>query len=599
MSNCSIVIVTYHTGPILFACVKSALKQEHLAELIVVNNGNPPDTLARLQQMALTELRLSIITGHGNVGFSKGCNLGVKHATGDFIQLVNPDCLLPPAALTNMINALETFPGAMLAGGWLQNPDGSEEPACRRPLLTPKTGFLQIFGAPADPRPMPSETHEVPAISGAFMCIRKADYQKLFGLDEGYFLHVEDLDLCIRVHKFGGKILCVPSVQVTHMRSTSGETTSSVIEWHKARGFMRYFHKHFREKFPLGTLVFVNLAIILRFAIKSTILNIRASLRGKQLMHHTVASKRLMILASGYYELPETRELSGKTVLVTSATGQVGLCVIRRLLAAGASILGQTNHDPVPFHHERLRWLKGALSDAHTLEGYCVDAVVHCGQLWDLPPALTMLHEAEAKRVIAFGSTSVFAKALSRNWHEKEIVDRLNAAELAIAQTCGEKKMDWTILRPTIIYGVGLDLSITSVAKFIARIPYFMIYPPAFGRRQPVHADDLGMAVLQCIGSEKSYGKSYNLSGGEIVTFREIIERLFGLCRRKTKIVETTMMPFLLDIAGRILRKKHINGEMARRMNDDLVFFHDEAKKDFGFTPRPFLNGGMKDIEGF
>jgi len=52
-------------------------------------------------------------------------------------------------------------------------------------------------------------------------------------------------------------------------------------------------------------------------------------------------------------------------------------------------------------------------------------------------------------------------------------------------------------------------------------------------------------------------------------------------------------------MTGKISRNKFTNGEIARRMNDDMVFFHDDAKRDFGFNPRGFLSGGIKDIDGF
>ena len=76
MALCSIVMVSYHTGPVLFVSVKSALQQPHLSQLIVVDNGNPPDVQARLQQLALSEPRLRVLTGQGNIGFSAACNLG-------------------------------------------------------------------------------------------------------------------------------------------------------------------------------------------------------------------------------------------------------------------------------------------------------------------------------------------------------------------------------------------------------------------------------------------------------------------------------------------------------------------------------------------
>ncbi len=124
--------------------------------------------------------------------------------------------------------------------------------------------------------------------------------------------------------------------------------------------------------------------------------------------------------------------------------------------------------------------------------------------------------------------------------------------------------MDWTILRPTLIYGVGLDVSVTSIAKFIRRWGFFPVYPPAFGRRQPVHADDLALAVMQAFDNPATYGKSYNVSGGEIITYRQVLERLFALCRKKTRIIEMTILPFMLDMAGRGCCAKNISTAKSR-----------------------------------
>jgi N-acetylglucosaminyl-diphospho-decaprenol L-rhamnosyltransferase len=609
MALCSVVMVTYHTGPVLFASLKSVLRQQQLAELVLVDNGNPPDVLARLQQMALGEPRLKIITGQSNIGFAKACNMGAKRATGDYLLMLNPDCLLPPGALGDMMASFNEIPNAILAGCWLMNPDGTEQRGGRRQLLTPGTALSEAIGLHRffkvkrlnqNHTAMPEQTHEVPAISGAFMCIRRNDYIRLFGLDEGYFLHVEDLDICMRVHRAGGKIICVPRVRVTHMLSTSGEVSSNFIEWQKARGFIRYFNKHFQEKTFPGLLQLAKLAIILRFGLRIVTGRLQRWWRREPVMAQTVAAKRLMILASGLAELTDNKDFEGKTVLVTGATSQIGLCVVRRLIASGAAVLALSRGDAIPYQHEQLRWLRGDLTDTSlNLDGYLVDIVVHCAPLWNLPPVMNLLAASEVKRVIAFSSTSIFAKAMSKNGYEKDVVDKLNKAETSIAVACDASNITWTIFRPTLIYGVGLDVNVTSLAKFIRRFSFFPVYPPAFGRRQPVHADDLAIAVLQSVYVQAACGKAYNVSGGEILTYRQMLERLFTLCRKKTRIVESTLLPFILDVAGVVLRKKHINGEIARRMNDDLIFFHDDAARDFGFTPRTFLSGGLKDIEGF
>jgi nucleoside-diphosphate-sugar epimerase len=447
---------------------------------------------------------------------------------------------------------------------------------------------------------MPDATHEVEAISGACMCIRTRDYQRMFGLDEGFFLHVEDLDFCMRIHKLGGKIICVPSVKLTHMKSTSGEVTSRFLEWHKAKGFMRYFKKHFEGKYVPGFLSLANLAILARYVLKTTLGDVRRILKRHQKPHNTTPSKRLMILAAGLAELPEDESFKGKTVLVTGATSQIGLCVVKRLIAAGGAVLAISRGPIVPFEHEHLRWIIGDLTaaDLH-LEDYLIDAVVHCAPLWHLPPILDLLSEAGVKRIVAFSSTSIFAKASSKNSYEKDVVDKLVKAEAALMAQSAEKNIaGWTILRPTMIYGVGLDLNVTSLAKFIERFKFFLVYPPAFGRRQPVHADDLAIGVMQVLGNTTTFGRSYNVSGGEIVTYREMLERLFAIYGLKPRIIVSTLLPLMLNMAGIVLRRKHLNGEIAHRMNDDLIFFHDEAKKDFGYSPRPFLSGGMADIEG-
>ncbi len=603
MNSCSVVMVSYNTGPALFAAVKSVLRQDQLAELILVNNGNPPDMIARLQQIALTEPRLKIVTGGGNLGFARGANLGVAQATGPYVLLLAPSYLLPPEGLRTMMNAFDSSAGAMLAGCRVLAPDNSHYHGIRGEFLSPKAALKSLLGLSRLRRaekPGPEETHDTPVPAGGCLLMRRADYQRLGGMDERFFLQqVGELDLCLRVHLARGRIVAVPQVAATRMPGISKVRTPSA-EWQKARGYVNYFRKHFTGQVMFGLLPLVVAAISVRFAARSVANSIARRLEPRARLARTTPGKRLMILASGLAELPERKEWMGKTVLVTGATSQVGLCVVRRLIAQGAAVLAISRGDAIPFQHAHLRWIKGDLTDQKLhLHGYLVDMVVHCAPLWHLPPTIDLLAAAEVKRIIAFGSTSVFGKVMSRNAYEKDIVRQLIKAETETIVRCQAKDIQWTIFRPTLIYGVGLDLGVTSLVKIINRFGFFPVYPPAYGRRHPVHADDLALAVIQAAGTSASIGKSYNLSGGEIVIYREMLERVFQLLGRKPKIVETTLLPFVLDVAGFLSKKRHINGEIARRMNDDLVFFHDDAARDFAFRPRAFLSNGMKDIEGY
>ncbi|MBI3631001.1 MAG: glycosyltransferase family 2 protein, partial [Candidatus Sungbacteria bacterium] len=175
----SVVIVSYHTGPALWLSIESALEQPECSELVLVDNGNGPGTLARLSAYAETEPRFRLVSGHGNVGFAKACNMGARMAQlGEFILFLNPDSMLPEGGLARAIEVFRDFPDNTLAGCHLVDPDGSEQRASRRSLLTPENAISESLGLAmfrkSEERlnlqgtPMPEYAHEVPAISGAF-----------------------------------------------------------------------------------------------------------------------------------------------------------------------------------------------------------------------------------------------------------------------------------------------------------------------------------------------------------------------------------------------------------------------------------------------
>jgi GT2 family glycosyltransferase len=99
------------------------------------------------------------------------------------------------------------------------------------------------------------------------MFLPREDFRRIGGFDEDYFLHVEDLDLCLRFHRAGGEIYFAPDVAVTHIGGTS-KATGAFIEKHKARGFIRYFHKNFGGQYPAPFLWLLDLAIWVRAGVK-------------------------------------------------------------------------------------------------------------------------------------------------------------------------------------------------------------------------------------------------------------------------------------------------------------------------------------------
>jgi GT2 family glycosyltransferase/nucleoside-diphosphate-sugar epimerase len=595
-------MVSYHTGPALWLAMDAALAQKECHELIIVDNGNIPGDAARLEARAKMEPRIRLVRGQGNVGFSKGCNLGVKQASGQYVLLLNPDSMLPVCGLARALATLGAYPENTLAGCFLANPDGSEQRASRRELLTPQNAVVESLGLYLFLRkvkrlnlhgtPMPETAHEVPAISGAFMLLARAFYARLGGLDEGYFLHMEDMDFCCRVHAAGGKVIFMPEVKVIHFRSTS-EVSSSFVEKHKTRGFVRYLRTHFKGKQSGVLLQLLIAGLWLRFTLMRFINGVDRIFIPAINARQEIA--RLVILYRFAFYGAADNSLAGKTLLITGASGQIGLCAIGKALARGAQVIAVYNTTQIPFQHPNLQWVKCDLSgdDLGILAEVHADTLIHCAALWMLPPALPALLDSGIRRVIAFGSTSVFGKVNSKNKEEKTVVDKLKTSEEDIMRTGKDRMKDVTILRPTMIYGVGLDANITRLADVARRFGFLPIYGSGKGQRHPVQAQDLAETALGIIDTPATYSKAYNVGGKQAMSYRQMLIMIFQYLGKKPHLMQLPFLPTILNTLGVVYQLSHINGEMAYRMNRDLLFDIGEAISDFGYHPHGFLEGDI------
>lgn len=276
----SVVVVSYKTGQVLIDSIRSLLNQACVRQVIVVDNGNGHALRAQLAELARADNRVEIVAGHGNVGFSRGCNLGASRARGRYLLLFNPDCVMDDGVLADAVQVLEDDPSCSLMTVRLENPDGTEQRGGRRNLLTPWTCMVEQFRldrlAPNHPHfkrlnlnetePF-TEITPVQCISGAFMLMPREAFDAVGGMDEDYFLHVEDIDFCMKMEKKGRKILYVPHLTVMHVRSTSS-VFPGFVEWHKSLSVVKYFHKHFQPQYPKAILKIFAAAIFTRFVLR-------------------------------------------------------------------------------------------------------------------------------------------------------------------------------------------------------------------------------------------------------------------------------------------------------------------------------------------
>lgn len=246
-SCCSVIIVNYNAGEVLLQCVSALVKNAPVAEVLLVDNAS---TDGSLEQVQARFPHLQIIRNPENLGFSAAANQGLAAACGAYLLLLNPDCLLQEDSLQQMMSALDEYPQAGMAGCRIMNPDGSEQRGCRRRLPTLGSGMRKAAGGKGSSgidlhqQELPGHPVKVEAISGAFMLLRREALQEVGMLDEGYFMHCEDLDWCRRFLDANWKILFVPGVEVVHYQGSCSKSTPVRVSWYLHQGMIRYYRKY-------------------------------------------------------------------------------------------------------------------------------------------------------------------------------------------------------------------------------------------------------------------------------------------------------------------------------------------------------------------
>jgi len=280
MADLSIIIVNYNTCNLLQDCLTSIVATESPLEfnVVVVDNASS-DGSAAMVETHFPQVHLIVSPVNG--GFAYANNLGLKQAgfaadgtpqphAPRYALLLNPDTLLPPTALVDMVAFLDDNPDIGAAGPKLVRPDGSLDLACRRAFPTPEVSFYRMVGLsklfPHSRRfgrynmtfANPDELLEVDSLVGAFMMVRREAIAQAGLLDETYFMYGEDLDWAYQIKANNWKIYYNPAVTVTHVKRASSRTSPKAqIEFYRAMHI--FYHKFYANPTPLwlhGLVVF-------------------------------------------------------------------------------------------------------------------------------------------------------------------------------------------------------------------------------------------------------------------------------------------------------------------------------------------------------
>lgn len=274
----SVIIVNYNAGDLLERCVHAVLSTPIRVQVLISDNGSSDDSLLTLYTHLGKDPRLLIEENRANLGFAAGINQVLAKALAPYLLVLNPDCIVGPDTLTLMLAFMEVTPDAGMAGCVVRNPDGSEQVASRRAIPDPWIALVRLLHLqrflPAlalgrrinlTDQPLPLTPSRVEAISGAFMLVRRTALDQVGPLDEGYFLHCEDLDWFVRFSRAGWGIYLVPHVDVRHYKGTCSTKHPLRVEWHKHRGMNRFFGKFQRTDYSLPFSLLVRLGIWLHF----------------------------------------------------------------------------------------------------------------------------------------------------------------------------------------------------------------------------------------------------------------------------------------------------------------------------------------------
>lgn len=220
--------------------------------------------------------------------------------------------------------------------------------------------------------------------------------------------------------------------------------------------------------------------------------------------------------------------------------------------------------------------------------GAAIPHWISIAPIWAVEEHRAFLASAGVKRLVALSSTSRFTKMASADSKDAAVAARLIASEDAVAQWARDRAIELTILRPTMIYGDGLDQNVSEIARMIKRFGFFPMIGPGNGLRQPVHAADVASAAILALQSD-TVG-AYQISGGEVLSYRQMVARISEALGRRTRILTVPRQVFVLAIAlARLLpRYAHLSAGMADRMATDMVFDNTAAKQKLNWHPRRF-----------
>jgi NADH dehydrogenase len=290
-------------------------------------------------------------------------------------------------------------------------------------------------------------------------------------------------------------------------------------------------------------------------------------------------------------------------IFLTGATGYVGAAISRRLTAAGRPLRGLVlpDDDAGPLERLGAEVVRGDLTrhESFADAGEGITAVVHAAALM-LPNPPDLVHKVNVEgtaNVLAFAQRwgarrLVYVSAVSAVYARKNSYGRSKEEAERRVRAAG---LDFTILRPTMVYGPGGGLHFQKLVSLVDGIPFvFPVLGPGTALLQPVHIDDLVDAVVGVLDTKDAIGRTYGVSGATVLPFNELVRAVAAARHKRRRLVHAPLG--LCMAAARVLAPilgpgSFLTPDALLGVNEDAALDSADLQRDSGYRPRPLAEG--------
>ena len=275
-----------------------------------------------------------------------------------------------------------------------------------------------------------------------------------------------------------------------------------------------------------------------------------------------------------------------KKVVLCGANGFTGRFLCKELLKRKTSFLAiiRPGNDDTWMKQNSILYKYIDLNNTSELEkqikGYNILISLASIGFGSVPSILKACKSKNIDRIIFTSTTAIFTKLNSKSKKAREL------AESQIKKS----NLDWTIIRPTMIYGSPNDRNIIKLIKWIDKYPIIPIIGTGKFLQHPIFVEDLSKLIANILTNENSYKRSFNVSGKKALSFNKMIKIIKNELKTKCTPIHLPYRLSLLifKILERIKIKLPIKSEQIERLNEDKYFNHSKAYNAFGFLPLGF-----------